>query len=308
MSITTRTTLFLAAAALGACAALTSTDGDSVQTMDAAARARSGKHLLRIDYEVGAVARVAMHEERAFWVGEQAAVQRPTGAFSLRRLTQNTVTAVQDDAADLDVEPLRIQVVVDSPVGNVTYDSAVDGDVPRELERMVGNARSRYSWSFPTTAGWIRFNEPKAPADSPPRDQGRQALPKWLGSELPSHPVAVGESWTSGGHELALGPVGKVAVVYTYALASVDDGSYRIETRADAEEEADRPTGDGQLELQAHGHVVLSRSTGVPLEMQWEAKASSAGRQTMRYAHTQRVESLAEGADLPALASTAEGG
>jgi hypothetical protein len=308
MSINTRTTLFLVAAALGACAAPSSADYDSVQAADAAARARSGKHLLRIDYEVGAVARVAIHEERAFWGGEKAAAQPPTGAFSLRRLTQHTVTAVQDAAADLDVESLRVQVVVDSPVGKANYDSAVDGDVPRELESMVGAARGRYSWSFPTTVGWIRFNEPKAQAGSPSRDKGRQALPKWLGYELPSHPVAVGESWTSEGHELALGPVGKVAVVYTYTLASVDDGSYRIETRADAVEEDDRLSGDESLELQAHGHVVLSRSTGVPLAMQWEAKASSAGRQTMHYEHTQRIESLAEGADLPALASTAEGG
>ena len=221
------------------------------------------KHLLRFEFKPGTVAEQVMTQDMTMTMkmGAEDMVTKMT----MSMFQTYTVKSVEGDKAALEQKITRVKAVMDNPMMQVDYDSAVEDSDPGMLEGLADLVDStiRMKLSDRGKPSDVKLPEDIAEAGGAGGPDLEQMISQIV-TAMPEAPVAIGDTWTVD-QDMAMGQMGDTATKVTYKLIGVTDAEIMLEQTLEMDlSTMEVPPGMEIKNATAKGKVTIDRRTGLP--------------------------------------------
>ena len=238
------------------------------------------KHLLRFKFKAGTVAEQVLTQDMTMTM--QMGVEDMVTKMSMSMFNKFTVKSVEGDAASIEQETTRVKAVMDNPMMQVDYDSAVEGSDPGMLEGLDELVGQKVSMKLSDSGKTSDVKMPDAvqgAAGAGAPDM--EAMMQQVVTALPKEPVAIGETWTVD-QDMAMGQMGETPTKITYKLVGVTDTEIMLDQELKMDLEAmETPPGMEIKKATAKGKVTIDKRTGIAKTMNLDMTMEMEGAMAM---------------------------
>lgn len=255
------------------------------------------KHMVRFSFKQGTVRHSVLEMNMLMTINMGAEDIETKVQTKMWQTT--TVKAAKGNTADIEQLLTRIKCTSQSLLMKVNYDSdddETDAGQMAGLEELVGE----------TTAMKLTDQGKVSDIKVPDAAQEMQAsgidlneLIKSIVTQLPDHPIAIGETWQVK-QEIPIGDLGKADGVMQYKLLAIDKKTITLQQKLVLDTSKLQMPGVKGFTMMTEGTSRLDLMTGTPIEMDMTSKTEMHGAMTMNMVMRQRITPAAAPKKLPA--------